>query len=77
MEIVDKLVDYTLAAVFLLLYLRSQTQLIQPIQNTSDQRREENREMRNLLFELARRGVEMRREPGERESSARIPVQAN
>jgi hypothetical protein len=57
MDIIKLLADYVLAGVFLVLYVRSQTELIKTHEMVAEQRREENREMRTLLFELARRGV--------------------
>jgi hypothetical protein len=57
MDIIKLLADYVLAAVFLVLYVRSQTELVKTHQIVAEQRRDENREMRTLLFELARRGV--------------------
>jgi hypothetical protein len=57
MDIIKLLADYVLAGVFLVLYVRSQTELVKTHQTVAEQRREENREMRTLLFELARRGV--------------------
>jgi hypothetical protein len=56
-DIVQLLADYVLAGVFLVLYVRSQAELVKTHQMVAEQRREENREMRTLLFELARRGV--------------------
>lgn len=62
------LVDYALAAVFIVLFVRSQMELVKVHSQMADQRREENREMRTLLFELARRGV---REPNPEDTQTR------
>lgn len=56
-DLLKLLADYALAGVFIVLFVRSQMELVKVHREFSEQRREENREMRNLLFELARRGV--------------------
>lgn len=56
-ELLKLLTDYVLTAVFLVLFVRSQLELVKVHQQMAEQRREENREMRGLLFELARRGI--------------------
>lgn len=55
-DLTKLIADYAFAAVFLGLYIKAQVELIKVYREIAEQRRDENREMRNLLFELARQG---------------------
>lgn len=56
-DLLKLIADYALAAVFITLYVRSQAELAKAYREIAEQRREENREMRNILAELARANV--------------------
>lgn len=56
-DLLKLLADYALAAVFIVLYVRSQAELAKAYREIAEQRREENREMRDILAELARANV--------------------